>query len=251
MVGKILRTHRITKKDGRTLIVAMDHALQGSFYGLEDIEDVVKKVMEGGADAVMVNWGMAKKIAEVIKGQMGLIISIPYDINYVKLAIKLGADGIKTTYFGPIPLSEERLKQIGEIALAAEDWGIPYIVELVPTDGEGKILYNIELIKRAARIASELGGDIVKTAYIGKSHEYKEVVKACKLPIVIMGGEKMNNLYDFLKMVRDSLEAGVIGGAIGRNIWQYKDPKRITEVLIGIIHDGLDVNEALERLKKG
>lgn len=248
-IGKSIRMSRITKNDGRTLVVALDHGSSGIIQGIEDIEDVILKVIEGGADAIMVNFGIAKRVAEIVRGKVGLILSIPYEPKYVKLAIRLGADAIKTTYFGSVPLSEDRAKQFSEIALASEDWGVPYMAEVVPTDTQGKILYDVQLIKQAARIGSELGGDIIKTAYAGSSKEYKEVVRACKAPIVVMGGPKIGTLDEFLNMVKSSVEAGAMGGAIGRNIWQYKDPKKMTTVLAGIIHDKLKVEEALRKLE--
>ncbi|MEM3872079.1 MAG: fructose-bisphosphate aldolase, partial [Nitrososphaeria archaeon] len=59
-IGKFLRLNRILRKDGRTLVVAMDHGLGGTTEGIEDIVDVVRKVFEGGADAIMVNFGGVK-----------------------------------------------------------------------------------------------------------------------------------------------------------------------------------------------
>ncbi len=43
----------ITRKDGRTLVIAMDHGGGGTTLGIEDIEDVVEKVIEGGADSIL------------------------------------------------------------------------------------------------------------------------------------------------------------------------------------------------------
>lgn len=247
--GKILRMGNITRKDGRTLVIAIDHGMGGMTQGIEDIESVVKKVIDGGADAILANLGFANRIAGTIRGKIGLVLSIPYDPLYVKLATKIGADMIKTTYFGPVPLSEERMKQVSEITLAAEEWGIPTMVELVPVDNQGKTIYNVNAIKQAARIGSELGGDLIKTAYAGSPQEYKEVTRTCLTPIVVMGGAKMNSASDLLKMVKDSVDAGAIGGAIGRNIWQYKDPTKITRAAISIIHEKASLEEALKILK--
>ena len=63
-VGKFLRLSRLLRSDGRTLVVAMDHGMIGITKGIEDIVDVVEKVVEGGADGLLVNIGAAKKIIE-------------------------------------------------------------------------------------------------------------------------------------------------------------------------------------------
>ena len=247
--GKILRIGNIVRSDGKTLVIAIDHGMGGMTQGIEDMENVVKKVIEGGADAVLLNLGIAKKIAKVISGKTGLVLSIPYNPSYVKLAAKLGADSIKTTYFGPVPLSEERMKQISEISLAAEEWGMPCMIEVVPLDSQGKTIYDVSIIKQASRIGAELGGDIIKTAYAGTTQEYKEVVQSCPVPIVVMGGPKMESALDLLKMVKNSIDSGAIGGAIGRNIWQYRDPTKITRAAISIIHQNATLEEALKILK--
>ncbi|MGQ9781023.1 MAG: class I fructose-bisphosphate aldolase [Nitrososphaeria archaeon] len=247
--GKVLRMGGILKNDGRTLVIAIDHGMGGMTQGIEDMEDVVKKVIQGGADAVLLNLGIAKKLAKTISGKVGLVLSIPYDSHYVELAAKLGADAIKTTYFGPVPITEERMKQISAITLAAEEWGMPTMIEVVPLDSQGKTIYDVAIIRQAARIGAELGGDMIKTAYAGTSEQYKQVVKSCPAPIVVMGGPKMESALDLLKMVKDSIDSGAIGGAIGRNIWQYKDPVKITRAASSIIHQNTTLEEASRQLK--
>jgi len=242
--GKILRIGSILGNDGRTLVIAIDHGMGGMTQGIEDMEDVVKKVTKGGADAVLLNLGMARKLAKTISGRLGLVLSIPYDPSYVGLAAKIGASAVKTTYFGPVPIPEERMRQISGITLAAEEWGMPAMVEVVPLDSQGKTIYDVAVIRQAARIGAELGGDMIKTAYAGTPEQYKQVVGSCPVPIVVMGGPKMESESDLLKMIKDSIESGAIGGAIGRNIWQYKDPEKITRAAVAIIHEKATVEEA-------
>jgi len=246
--GKMLRMGNLTKKDGKTFIVPFDHGMWGVTLGMEDITESVTKVMRGGADGVLLNIGAARKVANIIKGKMGLVLSIPYDPKYVVLAAKLGASAVKTTYFGPVPLSEQKYNEISAIGQACEEWGVPFMAEVVPTDEKGKVLYDVNLVKMAARIGCELGGDIVKTAYAGTTAEYKEIVRACHAPIVVMGGAKMDSPLDVLNMVRSSMDAGAIGGTIGRNVWQYKDPEKMTKAIVSIIHGNMSVEEASKLL---
>ena len=248
-VGKVLRLGRILKDDGKTLIVAMDHGMGGITEGIEDIVNVVRKMVEGGADAVMVNLGAVKRIAENFSGKISIVLTIPFDPKYVELAAKLGVDAVKTTYFGPVPLTEEKYLQFSAIGRACEELGIPWMAEVVPVDAQGKTIYDVKVIKKAARIGSELGGDLVKTAYAGTVEEYKDVVKSCLAPIVIMGGPKMENDKDVLQMVKNSIDAGAIGGAIGRNIWQHKNPAKMAKAISKIIHENITVEEAIKILK--
>lgn len=249
ILGKIIRLGNLLREDKRVLIVAMDHGMTGTTKGIEKIDETIKKVVKGGADAVMINVGVAKKHFEEIAGKVSLVLSIPFDAKYVEKAVKIGADAIKTTYFGLVPLEEHRMKQISEIARESDEWGIPYLVEVVPTDSSGKVLYNIEKIKQAARIGAELGGDLVKTAYPGDASQFKQIVDSCPVPIVVMGGPKMERDIQVLMIIRGCIDAGGAGASIGRNIWQHEDPFKMTKAIAKIIHENATVDEAFEALK--
>lgn len=249
ILGKVMRLGNLLREDGRVLIVAMDHGMIGTTKGIEKIEETIRKVIEGGADAVMINLGVAKKCYKEVAGKVNFVLSIPFDAKYVEKAVKIGADAIKTTYFGPVPLEEYRMKQISEIARESDEWGIPYLVEVVPTDSSGKVLYDFEKIKQAARIGAELGGDLIKTAYTTDSSQFKHVVDSCPVPIVVMGGPKMESDIEVLKIVKGCIDAGGAGVSIGRNIWQHKDPVKMTKAIAKILHQNATVDEAFKELK--
>jgi fructose-bisphosphate aldolase/2-amino-3,7-dideoxy-D-threo-hept-6-ulosonate synthase len=249
-IGKRLRLSRLTRKDGKTLIVAIDHGIVGITEGIENVLGIVEKVIEGGADAVLVNFGVARKIIEKFGGSVAIVLTIPFDPKYVELAVKMGVDAVKTTYFGPVPLSEDKYNKFSAVGQACEEWEIPWVAEVVPVDDQNKTIFEIEMIKKAARIGSELGGDIIKTAYTGTPSDYRKVIEASLAPIVIMGGPKMENVKDVLQITKDSIDAGAIGGAIGRNIWQHKDPVKMTRAIVSVIHENATTEEALEILNK-
>jgi len=249
-IGKRLRLSRLTRKDGKTLIVAIDHGIVGITEGIENVLGVVKKVIEGGADAVLVNFGVARKIIEKFGGSVAIVLTIPFDPKYVELAVKMGVDAVKTTYFGPVPLLEDKYNKFSAIGQACEEWEIPWVAEVVPVDDQNKTIFEIEMIKKAARIGSELGGDIIKTAYTGTPSDYRKVIEASLAPIVVMGGPKMENVKDVLQITKDSIDAGAIGGAIGRNIWQHKDPVKMTRAIVSVIHENATTEEALEILNR-
>jgi len=61
--GKARRLRRVFREDSRTLIIPMDHGVSiGPVQGLEDMQDTVRKVISGGADAVLVHKGIARHI---------------------------------------------------------------------------------------------------------------------------------------------------------------------------------------------
>ena len=103
--------------------------------------------------------------------------------------------------------------------------------------------------RQAARIGAELGADVVKTVYTGDPDSFRDVVRGCPVPVVIAGGPKTSTDKQLLERIDGAMEAGARGAAIGRNVFQHKDPVRLTRAICEIVHHRKPVEEALEQLK--
>src|SRR5215208_5919954 len=67
----------IIAADGKALIVAIDHArAYGAIEGLEDPGAVIEAAVEGGADAVMRTFGVAKCFNEQLVGRIPTVIRL-------------------------------------------------------------------------------------------------------------------------------------------------------------------------------
>jgi class I fructose-bisphosphate aldolase len=86
--------------------------------------------------------------------------------------------------------------------------------------------YSYEAVAYSARLGCEMDADIIKTYYTGSKESFKKVVEKCFKPIVIAGGPKIDE-KDFIKNVRDAIEAGASGIAVGRNVWEREDNEAI------------------------
>jgi fructose-bisphosphate aldolase/2-amino-3,7-dideoxy-D-threo-hept-6-ulosonate synthase len=247
--GKYIRLKNFLKDDNRVFVVAMDHGVVGITDGIENMGKVIDTVTKSGADAVMINVGMVHNYQERIGGRIGLIATIESRALDVEQAVKVGASAVKTTYAGKVPVDGGLRQEIILTASKCEEWGMPYMAEVIPADSAGEFLYDFDLVLRAARIAAELGGDMVKTSYTGSSATFRKVVEACPIPIVIAGGPKIENDEETLGMVKGVIEAGGAGVVFGRNVWQHKEPAKMTEAIAKIIHQDITVHEALKVLK--
>ena len=70
---KTRRLNRILARDGRALIVAMDHgAIQGP-KGLERPGEVIRQIADGGADAVLTTYGMVRTFGKEL-APLGVIM---------------------------------------------------------------------------------------------------------------------------------------------------------------------------------
>jgi DhnA family fructose-bisphosphate aldolase class Ia len=256
---KVRRLGNLLKEDGKVLIVAMDHGTNaGAPAGLVNPAEAIKKVKVGGADAVIVNYGIARQYAKELVG-LGLILRMDIAptmlgkghastlIYGIKEALQLGADAVIVNGGPGVGVEEITLPNIAAIASECAEWGMPVIGEMSPggfdSDPEMRTLENIKL---GARIACELGSDMIKTIY---KPGFKEVVEACPVPIVVLGGAKTNDDVAFLASIKDALDEGAAGVAIGRNVWGHPEPEKITRALKALIHDNANLEEATAILK--
>ena len=89
----------------------------------------------------------------------------------------------------------------------------------------------------SARTGLELGADMVKMKYGGKKDDLKWAVKSAgRTKIVISGGVKKSE-KEFLKEVKDFMSAGAVGIAVGRNVWQHKNPLEISKKIMKVVYD--------------
>lgn len=266
-IGKKLRLNRIFQRDGRVLVVAMDHAsVFGSMAGLEKPGETINRVIEGGADAIMTTFGIIRQFYHLMQGRVGVILRVDggpssygldafltkgeWNLLYsVEEAIKLGADGVIAMAFLGVPSEGAILKGLANVAERCQDWGIPLLAETLPILSE-KINnpYDAEHVSVAARIGQEYGADFIKTNYTGSPESFSKVTGVCAVPVLIAGGPKMDSPRDVLEVVKGSVDSGGKGVVFGRNIWQYKDPAAMTRAIASIVHEGATVTKALKEL---
>ena len=130
------------------------------------------------------------------------------------------------------------------------EWQMPLLAMMYTRGPKIKNEYDVNNIKHAARVAAELGADIVKVVYTGSPESFAEVVEGCHLPVVIAGGEKMETDEQIVEMIEGALKAGAAGLSIGRNAFQHKDPTKIVSVFSKMVHEGLSKEDALKMLKE-
>jgi fructose-bisphosphate aldolase/2-amino-3,7-dideoxy-D-threo-hept-6-ulosonate synthase len=241
----------------------MDHGLfLGPVKGLEDPFEVARKTLKNGADALIVTPGVCSLIAGEVKRRAGIILRIdgattPYGpdlfdvrrIASVKDAVKMGADAVVAMGYVGALKENETLQNLGLIARECEEFGVPLVAEMLPVTCEKiKDPYDAEVVSLAARVGAEIGADLIKTHYTGTEDTFKEVVKSCPVPIVIAGGPKMRTAEHALKVAKEAINAGAVGLAFGRNVWQHEDPEAMTRALGKVVHGKSSVQEASKGL---
>lgn len=263
MIGKKIRLERIINRHtGRTVIAPMDHGVSnGPMKGIIDIDKTVESISQGGADAILMHKGIVEQGHRGYGKDIGLIVHLSAStslapnpnnkviVTSVEKAIQLGADAVSVHVNLGSETESEMLQELGEISETCSYWGIPLLAMMYPRGQKVENEHDVELVKHAARVGSELGVDIVKTNYTGDPDSFKEVVEGALVPIVIAGGPKVDTDEELLQMVKDSIEVGGAGVAFGRNLFQAENPGKITKAISEVVHNDLEVNEALKFLK--
>ena len=263
MIGKLIRLERIiNRKSRKTVIIPMDHGMtMGPIPGIGDIKGTIDKVVEGGANAIILHKGMVEAGHRGGGKDVGLIVHLsastslsPYPNTKVPVctvdeAICLGADAVSVHVNLGDVMDTAMLRDIGETSKSCREWGMPLLVMMYTRGDKIKDQFDVKYVKHAARVGAELGADIVKVNYTGSPETFREVVEGCPVPVVIAGGEKVETDKDLLQMVAEAISAGAAGVSIGRNAFQHKEPIRVIQAIGKMVHEGWIMDRALEFLK--
>jgi predicted phospho-2-dehydro-3-deoxyheptonate aldolase len=264
MIGKKIRLERIIDRNsGRTVIVPMDHgATMGPIEGLVDMRTTIDKIVEGGANAIIIHKGIVGAGHRGSGKDVGLIIHLSANTSMspdpntkvpvctVEEAIKLGADAVSIHINLGAERDTQMIELFGNVSRSCAEWGIPLLAMMYTRGKKIESEYDVKYVKHAARVGAELGADIVKCNYTGSVESFKDVVAGCPVPVVIAGGEKMETEAQLLKVVEDALKAGAAGVSIGRNAFQHKRPEKIVEAIGRVVHQGESAKEAKKILEK-
>ena len=261
MLGKAVHLARLRNaQSGRVFTVALDHAPSyGVLSGLENIARVFDQVLGGGPDAVLMMKGTAEGCFLPYAGRIALILKCstlsPFHpehdvwVSPVEDALRLGADAIAMALTVGSLQQPALLSNVSGLVRAAEQVGLPVIVHAYPN---GQLVpvaerYTAAQVSYAARLAMEVGVDIVKTFYTGSAESFAQVVEvAAPALVVAAGGPRLETMADVFNMAAAVVESGAAGITFGRNVWQSSHPQRMVRILKRIVHEGLTPEAALE-----
>lgn len=263
-IGKKVRLHRLLYEhgpgNGTLLVLPIDQGLE---HGPVDFlpnppsanpEYQWRLALEGGYSAIACHWGLARQYMKKYAGKVPLILkingksTIPSDAEAlssptatVEDAVSLGADAVGYTLYVGSPRQDDDISRLMEVRQACELWGMPLVVWAYPRGAEiqkkgGRdSLYAVDY---AARMAHELGADIIKLNVPKKSDkdaempkQYQEIewdyasgagrviASAQRSMVLFSGGSKLSD-EDLMNKARTVMEQGATGIIFGRNMWQ-------------------------------
>lgn len=245
--GKLRRARHLFGADGRAVFVAMDHP---AYMGAGVSAAAAGAIAGARPDGILATWHLARSRPEDFAGS-GLILRVDGGISDLgdppaadttsllysaEQALVLGADAVVIMVFPGTPDEERSLGRLARLAAECEQLGLPVMAESIPGGWPRTVPWNAENVARGARIAVELGADIVKTVCPGPAEEFAAVAEACPAPVVALGGPKVDDEDQVVALARGVVAAGGAGVAFGRNVWGSDDPAELVGRLMEAVH---------------
>ncbi|MEX2531397.1 MAG: fructose-bisphosphate aldolase [Gemmatimonadota bacterium] len=274
-LGKKVRLHRLLYEsglgNGSLMVLPIDQGLEHGPVDFfpnppsQDPDYQWRLAAEGGYNAVACHFGLARRYMDRYAGRVPLILklngktNIPSDADAfssltstVEDGVALGADAVGYTLYVGSPRQDEDIQQFMEIREAADRYNMPVVMWAYPRGsaiGEKGGRDSLYAVDYAARVALELGADVVKLnlpkpsskdaaqpePYASMEWDFAEGARrvfasAGRTLVLVSGGSKLSD-EDLLDKARVAMESGATGLIFGRNMWQrpFDEALAVTE----------------------
>ncbi len=162
-------------------------------------------------------------------------------------AVFWGADAAAITVKFGHAREGELIRNAARLVSSCERRGIPTMIEVMALKGGAPSL-DAEALAVAVRSAEELGGTFIKAPLPERRREFARVIRGSHVPVLILGGEKLDSLEALFGAIAGAMDDGAAGVAMGRNIWGQDEAVGVLEATVGLVHGGWGVDTALAHL---
>jgi DhnA family fructose-bisphosphate aldolase class Ia len=258
--------------------VAIDHGFFNEYSFLQGIEympDAVQAVIDAAPDAIQLTPGQLHYLQRTPgKQKPALVLRTDVANVYGKAlpatafskmidqpvlqAVRADAACLCINLFsipGAPEVTAQCIDNIVKIKTEADHYAMPLMIEpLVFQSNEKAGGYmvdgDLQKILPLVRQAVELGADLIKADPCDNIDEYHRVVQiAGETPVLVRGGGRASD-EAIITRTSNLMSQGVAGIVYGRNIIQHPKPAAITAALMGIVHKGITIAEALAIVRK-
>ncbi|MBV7696193.1 2-amino-3,7-dideoxy-D-threo-hept-6-ulosonate synthase [Streptomyces sp. TRM70350] len=246
--GKLFRLRRLSLAgDGRHLLVPLDHSVSdGPIVPADKWDDLLRALVDGGADGIIVHKGRARAFAPDILKSCALVVHLSASTAHsadvhakvlvadVEEALRLGADAVSVHVNIGSDTEAQQLADLGAVARSCDAWGMPLIAMVYPRGPRIADPHAPALLAHLANVAADLGADMVKTSVALPLERMAEVVADSPIPILAAGGPPDGS--DLVAYGTAVMGAGCQGLAIGRRIFSAPSPCALVSRLAAVVH---------------
>ncbi len=261
--------------NGTLLILPLDQGLEHGptdFFpnpGALDTDFQYRLAAEGRYSAIALSVGLAEKYGPAYAGRVPLILKVNGKTNIpeddeavspltatVEDAVRLGADAVGYTLYVGTPRQDVEFLQFQRVRTECRRLGMPIVMWAYPRGraieargGKGT-LYAIDY---AARVAEELGADIVKlhepqpdnercpepyrSLQTTPAERLARVVRSAGRSLVLFSGGGMRDRASVVAQIERYMASGAAGIIFGRNLWQrpFDEALALTQDAHGVL----------------
>jgi DhnA family fructose-bisphosphate aldolase class Ia len=252
MTAGPLRLRRIVNpKTGRALLLSFTAGLElGVVPGLAELPQTVDAFARTGLlTAAVVHAGVPASIfAHFPDLACGLVIDLfggtwmtarpdrREQICSLEHAVRVGADAVLATVSLGSADESLHLRLCGQIVRDAGSWGLPVVVRVDTAQTDARRQYSATLAGHGARLAYELGADVVVVHFSDSGPGFAEMVRGVPIPVLIGGGPHMETDEALLDSVAQAMPHGASGVALGAPLFWHDGPSRTLTRLADIVY---------------
>jgi DhnA family fructose-bisphosphate aldolase class Ia len=140
------------------------------------------------------------------------------------------------------PLTAAALELLGQVLEQASAAGLEALIEPLLWE-QGRIRRDTDAIVMASVIAHDIGAPVIKVPVPAvppgaeRQRAVARVVASVSVPVLFLGGPRTESgRAPVLDEVRDVMEGGGAGMAIGRTIYQDPDPAEVAGLVHALVH---------------
>jgi fructose-bisphosphate aldolase, class I len=265
--GKLIRTGRLfDPASARAIVVALSHGvLLGPSAGMESLARLrATSAALIAADALMVAPGLVESLEDVFVGRDRPALIVHADWQNASRSVFRGegpaltAVGAATTAtadeaaaagaiavmtflyagFDDPALERDEVARNAVMARACERVGILHMIEPRSARERTRPAERHDPVVGAylARLAAEIGADIVKVIHPGSREALAQVVDGCPAPVLLAGGSEAEDPERGDALAADAVATGCRGLVFGRAIVRADDPAATLARFRAIVH---------------
>ena len=251
---------------GRAIVVALSHGvLLGPSAGMGSLAELrATAALLGAADGLMVTPGLVGALEEAFVGRDRPALVVHADWQSASRAVfraegdAPAAVGAATTAtadaaaaagavvvmtflyagFDDPALERDEITRNAVMARACERAGILHMIEPRSARERARPAERHDPAVGAylARVAAEIGADIVKVIHPGSREALMQVVDGCLAPVLLAGGKEAEDGDRAVALAEDAVAAGCRGLVFGRAIVRADDPAAALARLRTVVH---------------
>ncbi|MFD9441500.1 2-amino-3,7-dideoxy-D-threo-hept-6-ulosonate synthase [Streptomyces sp. NPDC060006] len=233
--------------DGRHLLIPLDHTVSdGPIVPAGKWDDLLRALVAGGADGVIVHKGRARAFTPDILRSCALVVHLSAStacsadvdakvlVADVEEALWLGADAVSVHVNIGSDTEARQLADLGAVARSCDAWGMPLIAMVYPRGPRIENPRDPALLAHLVNVAADLGADMVKTSVALPIDRMADVVANSPIPVLAAGGPPDGS--DLVEYATAVMASGCHGLAIGRRVFSAPSPAALVSRLSAVVH---------------